>query len=242
MACRTLLRRKTQMNLLEQACARGLAARLALRGVPMDSEAVELAALERDGVLVACVAGRIPEAEVKGRPVEVRFEHEGEHYVFRAVTRGCVSRCLPGTETPPRLKLSLPLRLERARRRQHIRLTARDLPLIEGTFTHVVDGRRQFKARLTDIGDGGIGVTARTAEVSQLYTGDLFWVDMELPGEETRSEFVVRLVHLRPVRNTDQLAMGWVFQPTDDVADYERYVRRLEALVAHRRPPASATG
>ncbi|MBU0617814.1 MAG: hypothetical protein KKI02_08865, partial [Planctomycetes bacterium] len=80
------------------------------------------------------------------------------------------------------------------------------------------------------------------ADVPQLYTGDLFWLDVVLPGEQTRSEFILRLVHLRPVRNTDELAMGWVFQPTDELANYERYVRRLEAFVARQQPSGGETG
>jgi c-di-GMP-binding flagellar brake protein YcgR len=191
-----------------------------------------LVALERDGVLLTWAEDSLAEAEVSGQPVEVRFEHDGEHYVFFAATRGRVRRGLQRREAQPLLKLRLPLRLERARRRQHRRLALEDQPPIMGTFTHVVDDRRQFQAQLTDIADGGLGVTARTADVCRLYTGDLFWVDLELPGEQARSEFVVRLVHLRPVRNTDKLAMGWVFQPTDDAANYEKYFRRLETFVA----------
>ena len=238
MACRTLLRRKTQIDLLARACEQGVTARLALRGNAGLSGTVKLTGLERDGLLVTWVAQRIPEVELEGQPVEVRFEHEGEHYVFRSVSRACASRS-PSGAAEPRLRLSLPLRLDRARHRRHVRLNAPDLPPIEGTFTHVVDARRQFQARLTNISNGGIGVRARVADVLQLYTGDLFWVDMELPGEQTRSEMVVRLVHLRPIRRTDELAMGWVFQPTDDVANHEKYLRRLEAFIAHRQCPGT---
>lgn len=236
MACRTLLRRRTQLTLLAQACGQGRAARVCMRGRRQISGTLRLTALERDGVLVTWAEERVPEIEVKGRPLEVRFDYEGESYVFHAVSRGCVGPSSAGSAAKSTLKLSLPLRVERARRRQHIRLNLQSLPRLEGTFTHVVDARRQFKACLTDIADGGVGVTARQADVPQLHTGDLFWVDVVLPGEQTRSEFIVRLVHLRPVRNTDELAMGWVFQPTDELANYESYVRRLEAFVARRQP------
>jgi hypothetical protein len=95
---------------------------------------------------------------------------------------------------------------------------------------------------MTDISDGGVGVTAHSADVCRLHTGDLFWLDVEVPGAKARSEFVVRLVHLRPVKNTDRLAMGWAFQPTDDAAAHEKCLRRLEALVSPRPAPGGFAG
>jgi hypothetical protein len=237
MACRTLLRRKTQMDLLATACEQRVAARLTLRGRTAVSGTVALTALERDGVQATWIEQPVSVAELNGRPVQVRFEHGGEHYVFRAVVREGSSLSTSQEEEMTRLKLSLPVRLEHARHRRHIRLTSPDLPAIESTFTHVVDERRRFHARVTDIGDGGIGVRARAADVSQLYTGDLFWVGIKLPGEATRAEMVVRLVHLRPIKRTDELAMGCVFQPTDDLAHHENYLRWLEAFIAHRQGP-----
>jgi hypothetical protein len=216
--------------------------RVCLRGRREVGGTLQLTALKRDGVLLTWTERRVPEIEVEGRPVEVRFEHEGDSYVFRAVSRGCVGVGSAKAASKPRLKLSVPLGVERARHRQHVRLALQGLPPVEGTFTHVIDARRLFQARLTDIGDGGVGVIARRADVPQLYTGDLFWLDVELPGEQTRSEFIVRLIHLRPVRNTDELALGWVFQPADEPADYERCVRRLEAFAARQPPSTGQTG
>jgi hypothetical protein len=112
---------------------------------------------------------------------------------------------------------------------------------VEGVFTHVVDGRRQFKASLTDIGDSGVGVVACPADLPELHTGDLFWVEMALPGEQAQSEFIVRLVHLRPVNQKDEVAMGWVFQPTDELANHDKYVRRLEAFIARQQPSGDWT-
>ena len=237
MACRTLLRRKTQLDLLARVCAQGVTAHLALRRNTAVIGVVALTALERDGVLVNWIGQPVPEVELKGQPVEVRFEYEGEHYVFRAVSRECFGRSRSAADAGAGMKLGLPVRLEHARRRRHVRLVPPDLPPIEGTFTHVIDGRRQFRARLTDIADGGIGVTARARDVPRLFTGDLFWVELELPGEAAHPEVVVRLVHLRPIPRTDEMAMGWVFQPTDDVANYDSYVRRLEALASRRHRP-----
>jgi hypothetical protein len=210
-----------------------------MRGRRGISGTLRLVALERDGVLVTWPGGRVPEIEAKGRALEVRFTHGGESYVFHAVSRGRSGTGPAGTAEDSQLKLSLPLRVERARRRQHLRLDLQSLPRLEGTFTHVVDARRQFEAHLTDIGDRGVGVKARQAEVPQLHTGDLFWVDVMLPGEDRRFEFIVRLVYLRPVEGTDEIAMGWAFQPTDELANYERYVRRLEAFIARQKPSGS---
>jgi hypothetical protein len=237
MACRTLLRRRAQLALLERACQQRLHATLDLRRKRMVTGSVQLTAMERDGVLAAWTGARLEDAETSGQPVEVRFTYEGAPYVFFSVTRGFAHRAADGRKDARLVKLSLPLRLERARHRRNIRVSLEQDPPVRGTFTHVVDGRRQFEAVLTDLADGGIGVTARAADVPQLHTGDLFWIDMELPGERRHSELVVRLVHLRPVRNSDRVAMGWAFQPTDDIANYETYLRRLETLSAAGHPP-----
>jgi len=242
MAYQTLLRRRAQHALLVSACKQGVPARVGLRRKTATTGDAHLVALERDGVLVTWVDEPIPEVEAPGQPVEVRFEHGGEHYVFFAVTRGRVGQGLGCCEAPRLMRLSLPLRLERARRRQRRRMAVKNLPATVGTFTHVVDERRQFQAQLTDLADGGIGVTARATDVPPLYTGDLFWVDMALPGEKSQPEFVARLVHLRPIKGTDTLAMGWAFQPTDDVANYEKYLRRLETLIGRQQAPGRPAG
>jgi len=231
MACRTLLRRKTQLDLLEQACRQGRLARINPRGRKAVSGEATLAVLDRDGLVLVWEKDRIAEVEVPGQPLEVFFEHEDEHFVFRTVTSGGVICAPPGVDPRRCIKLNLPLRVERARRRNSIRLDLSDGPITEGVFTHVVDGRRQFTARIINLNEGGVGVTARAADVTKLYTGDLFWIEMCLPGEKKDDEFVVRLVHLRPIKHADRIAMGWAFQPTDDIANYERYVRRLEAFI-----------
>jgi c-di-GMP-binding flagellar brake protein YcgR len=241
MACQTLLRRKTQLALLASACARHAHSRIRLRRRASATGEAELVALERDAVLAAWTGAGLHEAEVPDQPVQVHFEHDGEHYTFFAVTRGRVGRHT-GPEARRLLKLSLPLRLERARDREHLRLALKGGPPLTATFTHVVDDRRQFQATLTDIADGGIGVVAPRGDVTRLYTGDLFWVDVELPGETTRLEFVARLVHLRPIKNTDKLAMGWAFQPADEVSSHERYLRRVKAFIARRQPAPGVRG
>ena len=236
MACRTLLRRKSQLDVLASACEQNAVARVGLRRRAAVGGEARLVAIKRTGLRLAWMGDRLPDIELEGHQVEVRFECAGEHYVFAAVTRGCVGP-EPGCvtdETAPLIELSLPLRLEIARRRRPVRLVLDDQPPIMGTFTHVIDDRRQFCAQLQNIGDGGLGIAAKTSEVSRLHTGDLFWVDMRLPGERTYSELIVRLVYLRPIKNSDQLAMGWAFQPTDDVANHERYLRRLAAFIARR--------
>ena len=242
MACRTLLRRKTQLDLLRAACENGRRAHLSLRGRRTVSKKTAMVTLEHDGLVLAWDDDRIVEAEIAGQPLEVAFEHEGEHFVFRAVSRGATESRDLGDGEAACLKLSLPLRVERARRRRHMRWECPAETPLECFFIHVVDERRQFKARLGDLGDGGVGVIAQTTEVSQLYTGDLYWVTLELPGEKTRFELAVRLIHLRPVRQTHQIAMGWAFQPADDLALYQRYLRRLESLINRGSKPESITG
>lgn len=234
MACQTLLRRKTQLDLLKTVCEQGRRAYLSLRGRRTVSKKTALLTLEHDGLVLAWDDERIVEAEIAGQPLEVAFEHEGEHFVFRAVSRGATESPDSGDEARACVKLSLPLRVERARRRRHLRLEFAVEARFEGQFTHVVDERRQFKARVTDLGDGGMGVVAQTTDVSHLYTGDLYWITMELPGDQTPVELAARLIHVRPIRHTHQIAMGWAFQSADDPTTYERYLRRLEALIGRQ--------
>lgn len=242
MAFHTLLRRKKQLALLASLCRQSAPVRIGLRQKAGLKRGARLVALESDGLLVAWAGGPIPEIQVPGQPVEVRFEHADEHYAFVAVT--CGRRPGPGAndENVPLLKLSLPLRVERAERRQHRRLSLAGLPPIMATFTHVVDDRRQFQAQLTNAGNGGLSVTARTADVAEVHTGDLFWVDVDLPGRANRAELIVRLVHLRPIGHTDRLALGCKFQAADDAANHERCLRQLEAVVDRARASANVAG
>ena len=237
MACRTLLRRKTQLDLLRTVCEQGRRAFLSLRGRRTVSHKVTLESIESDGLICSWMDDHIAEAEVAGQPLEFAFEHKGEHFIFQAVSRGATRH-----GTARGLRVSLPPRVERARRRRQLRLEAPADPPMECSFTQVVDERRQFRGCITDFSDGGVGVVAQTNEVSQLYTGDLYWLTLTLPDNELPLELVVRLIHLRPIRHTDRLAMGWAFQPSDDRTQYEQYVRRLEALIDQDRRSSSVAG
>ena len=233
MACRTLLRRRTQLALLAAACEQHAPALVSLRRQRAISGEARLVSLERDGVLLEWAEDAAMNINVANRPVEVRFRHGDAQYVFYATFQGAA----PGSEPHGgrNAKLSLPLRVEGVRHREQIRLNLADVTPISATFTHVIDARHEFKARLTDVGDGGIGVRARGADIGQLHTGDLFWFEPDVPDLKTRCEFVVRLAHLRPLRNSDHVAMGWAFQPTDDSDNHQERLRHLESFIAHQR-------
>jgi len=236
-ACPTLLRRRAQLALLEQACRQQVCATLRPRRPSATDEPVQLVGVQRDGVLVRCAAAHAGREELVGQSVEVRFEYEGTPYVFFAGVRGLARRVVGGERTELLLRLSLPLRLEAVCRRQQVRLTLAGQPPVRGTFTHVMDARRQFEGVLTDVTDGGVGVVVRAAEAPRLHTGDLFWLDVQPPEQAQRWELVVRLVHLRPVDDSDRLAIGWAFQPADDLRHYEGYRRWLQTLAASRCTP-----
>lgn len=231
MACRTLLRRKTQLDLLKAACEQRSAAHLSLRGSRSTSRKIILVEMGDDVLGCLWSDDRIPEAECPGRALEVVFEFDGERLIFQTLSQGTLSWETGDGRTYPGLLLNLPLRVERARRRRQFRLEPPDDPPLECLFTQVVDERRQFRARITDINEGGIGVVARTNEVAPLYTGDLYWTTLSFPDLDAPVELVARLIHLRPIRHTDQLAMGWSFQPGEDRTRLERYLRRLETLL-----------
>ena len=73
MACRTLLRRKTQLDLLGQACEEAVAAHVRSRGKEECWGQVRFIALERDGLVMEWVGGHLPEVQLEGRPLVIRF-------------------------------------------------------------------------------------------------------------------------------------------------------------------------
>jgi len=242
MACRTLLRRRSQLALLSSACNHQAPAVVRLRRQRAIAGDARLVALQRDAVVLAWNGSPAAALEVAGRPVEVRFRHGDGHYVFYALSQGSQRRESESGSPQAALRLSLPLRLEPARRREQTRLSLTGVAPIVARLTHVIDARREFAARLTDIGEGGVGVRARLGDIGHVHTGDLFWLEASEPGDKAHCEFVVRLVHLRPLRNSDHVALGWAFQPSDDVDSHEKNLRNLEALVARRRAASSPGG
>ena len=58
--------------------------------------------VSRDGVLLDCNENIAPQIETPGSPVQVRFQHDGQRYVFSAVSQGRVCRNLPDGHAAPR--------------------------------------------------------------------------------------------------------------------------------------------
>jgi hypothetical protein len=125
--------------------------------------------------------------------------------------------------------------IEQARRRLHTRLSLDGVQELYGIFTHVVDRDRSFRARITGVSEGGLSATVATSELSHLHPGDLFWFSVDSKSETEVATIAVRLVHVRPVKNTDQLAMGWAFQPSEDAFRVTDCILQLADLAAAGR-------
>ncbi|WP_394700520.1 PilZ domain-containing protein [uncultured Ilyobacter sp.] len=230
------MRRRAQLKLIEGMCETHAAATIAVRRRVGTTGEARFEALAKDRLVLSWDGARNVDAEIEGQPLEIHFEEEGERYVCFVTSRG-LERCEDENgQRRSQLVTSVPLRVETARERDHLRLEFDNEQAIVGTFTHVVDTRRQFQARVTDVSSGGLGVVTVSPRINELYTGDLFWVDLELPGEQHRSEFIVRLVHLRPLKHSDQLAMGWAFQAGDDPIMHRNSLRRLQRIAGRMQP------
>lgn len=235
MGSQILHSRKSQLNLLVEVCSRDAAAELTSRQPCVPACNAILSVVERDGVLLRCDGQVALQIESPGSPVQVRFDDDGQRYVFSATSHGRVCRNLPSGEAASLLKLSLPVTIEPARKRRHARLSFDGMQEFYGVFTHVVDSGRRFRARLTGASEGGLSAQVATSEISHLRPGDLFWFSVESKGEVEVATVAVRLVHVRPVKNSDKLVMGWAFQPTEDAFRVSDCISQLAELASSSR-------
>lgn len=238
MALRTLHRRANQLQLLHDACAQNASGRVRLRREPNNSRAVRFVKVAARTITLDQIGDGPALVLTPGQPVEIGFEHQTEHFRFFAVTAE------PERNGPAQrpLGVSLPLRIEVVQQRQWPRLALDEIPILLLEFTHAINERRSFAAHLRNISAGGLGTVARVADVGHVHAGDLFAVRANLPGVPTHDQFVVRLVHLRPVPGEDRIALGWVLQPGDDRGRFEAFLVRLEQYVNNYLTRRKASG
>jgi c-di-GMP-binding flagellar brake protein YcgR len=252
-----LTRRKAQLHLLSEACRHAARARIVRRppGGADRFRSTRLVALDPGGVLVLAPDDETIRQAPSGTGMQVLFEHLGERYAFGAQTRG-LEQAAPGPHPAMALlRLSLPLRVERHRQRQHFRLSLKDGPLIRARLTSVLDDRLALDLRLTDISAGGFAGTVERATAERLDQHAPFWADFELPGDPQRFEYVVRPVRRRPAPARslttaasgpdtarsgaapagEQTSVGWIFCGCDDPATYAQNMARLQRFVAEQR-------
>ncbi len=233
MACRTLLRRRAQLDLLAQACQQQVEAQVVSRRDGRRSGRGRLVGCESAGLTLRWLeAERLLDFEVPGHPVEVRFECHGQPYRFCTQSEGRLADDSPPGGAAEWLRLRLPLSVEPVSGRRWPRIVLPDQLTLRCRLTHVMHQRPGIAARVTDIAAGGFGAVLEAADLPKVKPGDLFRVRFEADGAVLpAAEFVVRLVYLRPLPGGAQLAAGWALQPADDASAYRRLSDFIQELV-----------
>lgn len=238
-----LTRRKSQLELLQQACEGRYSARVALSVRSTDTTHIltRFLALEPTGVLLDWPPQAIGTNAVSGTPVTVYFEQHGRCFSFRADTRGRVWWCSSGRGQVAAWKLGLPLRIDERNLRANQRILLADIGPVAARCTSVVDPERSFTMRLRNISAGGISATAPLATMTPLHIGTTLWAQFELPGEPGKFEFVVRVAHLHASRPTDTLVLGCAFCPGEDPLPSRTQRARIGQFVARRQKSHETT-
>lgn len=247
MAALCLTRRKTQLELLADACRQRQRARVLL---PRAAEHQLVAhtrflALTRNALLLEwpdCV----PDHEiVRDATLDIHFEHDDQHFAFRTQSHGCACwHDSPRCCRTPVWKLNVPLCVVRREQRAYRRMSLAEVGQVAARFTSVADPSCTFTAQLTDVSGGGLGGTAWLPAARFARPGDLFWTDFELPEDSQTFEFVVRLVHAQEVAPQGNVALGCTFCPAEDPTTQRDQLRRIEQFLARqegttRRPCGS---
>lgn len=220
--------RKNQLAVLGGACERGASAVISRRnGVAGEGPwATQLLSLHADGVLVQWPA-KVQSADLLSEtPVEVRFGHAGNEWIFFS----SVIERQPDAAGPI-LKLGLPLVVEQRDRRRHRRWHVETDPPILARFTSVADGTRSFSGRVIDLSDCGVGSEIDEPHAGRLIEGDLYWIEITPPGEDASAAFVSRLAH-RAIHTVNSSRVGWEFQAGDNPDAYLKNLSRLERFLS----------
>lgn len=233
--------RRTQLDLLARACERGERARLAVFPAddPSDSAATRLLALD-DSALFLYWPGtrRVAAGLTRGAMVEVQFSHDEGRYSFKTEVRGRAARRLPGRGLVSALVLSLPLRVERKQQRAGFRTSLATLdPPLQARLTGMIERDAAFTLRITNASHGGLGGTTTDPVAGRVRIGDLFWAEFALPGNERKTELVVRLTYYHTTRRPEdqRTRLGCAFCPTDDPITHQDNLRRLERFIREQQ-------
>jgi len=229
----TLIRRRTQLDLLGALCATRARARLVPPGGTPDHPLANSRFLEltSNQLILEYPAASTPDEWATGRPLDVYFSHEGTLRTFRTRPLGPATTAA-GVRV---LRLGMPLYLELLERRDTFRASLGSVGPITAAFTSIDDNQQHFPAELTNFSNGGLGAVTASDDSATIRRGGVYWAVCELPGEPQPLEFVVRLVHVRPDPTGDNLVLGAVFCGGDDptrlhqqVQTLARFVRRQE--------------
>jgi c-di-GMP-binding flagellar brake protein YcgR len=235
----SLARRKTQLELLKEACEHGRRVRVAV-GRPDDRRNVigtRFLALEKDALLLewpnAAQQARPPE----GGEVEVFFLHKHVRYAFPARSFGKTHWHCSRRGRLEAWRLSVPLRVEQKQQREHYRVSLADIDPIDAEFTNVNDPERTFIARLNNLSAGGLGAVVDVSESTPCKQNEVYWARFTVPGESQplRFEFVLRIMHVQPLPEQETAVLGCMFCHGEDAAVDQINLRRLEQFVMARQ-------
>lgn len=234
MAKASVLNRKEQLDLLVAACEQGTTISLSARDGDQEiSGRTRMVAMIHDGMLLAWDEGTLRAFEWPGTPVEAQFDLADESYAFVAETRGRAPREI-GPERLDALRLSMPLRLERWDRRVNRRVLLSGFDAIPGRLRLGGPEPRTLPMWITDLSLGGLGARALWEDAARIGAGEIACVEFELPGEPPRVEFIVQLMHRRPLRDADGAALGFAFAQVESTPEFEAMLVRVETVIAER--------
>lgn len=236
--------RRTQLHLLDDACAALATARMSPLGPDGETRAdCEVRFVQRVDrqLVVEPVDAATAAALTVGCRVLVRFTHGGHAYRFSADIHRVDAA--PASRAAPALRLNLPLRIDRhgARRALDLRLDAD--PSVSARLTAIFDSANSIAARLSAVSPQGIDALVDASDLDRLPFGEPMWVDFTLPGDSRPFEFGALL---RPPRrrlaSDRQVPLRLDFTGGDDDAAYQGQLDRLERIaqrLASQQPGTS---
>ena len=236
MTTASLIRRRNQIQLLETACDERQQARLKLRTPGGSNQSTEtmMLAVARDGLWLGWPGQSGPVSGDAGLSVEVTFERDGEQYWFTADTCGRDDDPPMSAGPGPALRLTLPVCVQQAERRNEIRIDLEDHETIEATLVEMGGDCAHDVITVKNLSTGGLGGVMNADRTFKLSHRSMFWAEFQLGDDPKTFDFAVRLIHVRPM-DGDLAFTGWAFCPADDEVAYRANLERLQDFVNTRR-------
>ncbi len=230
-----LTRRRSQLELLQTVADGRQQARVvrpqAGGGTPIHTRFVALA---NGGVVLAWPSDGSADRVVEDEPVEMLFEHAGETFSARARSIGRVLWDAVRSAQREAWQLTLPLNVQREQQRAHYRVSLDGSHTLPVRFTSTVDRAGSCEARMTNISAGGLGAVVAPRDAAKVRRGELYWIDLTLPGDGGRIDFVLRVVHDHQIDESHSKIVGCQFCPGEDADRHAACLIRVEQFVARR--------
>jgi hypothetical protein len=241
MPMRSIIRRKSQLELIDRACRSRAPARIVRRAQPRGepTASTRLVALQRDGVLLEQPTRNIAADAPSDALYDVTFQSDdGRTYTFAAAAVSAARPALRRGQARPTWKLGLPLRVDARERRRAPRRAAPVVHPVEVELTDPAHPERVLRGRLVDISAGGIAVRIERRPSGRISFGQAVWVRFQMPGERAPFEFVVSVRHCRILHPGDALLLGLSFCGGEDPATHAERIHRLTGYSMRVTAPA----